>query len=56
MSDVAIPNSKARQNSLSLKAINEQQDDGTGVMHQVAQHPIDPVYSTSIQGAHADKT
>ena len=24
-----------------LKATNEWQDDGTGVLHQVAQHPID---------------
>ena len=23
---------------------NEQQDDGTGILHQVAQHPIDQVY------------
>ena len=27
-----------------LKATNEWQDDGTGVLHQVAQHPIDQVY------------
>ena len=27
-----------------LKATNEQQDNGTGILHQVAQHPIDQVY------------
>ena len=27
-----------------LKVTNEQQDDRTGVLHQVAQHPIDQVY------------
>ena len=27
-----------------LKATNELQDDRTGVLHQVAQHPIDQVY------------
>ena len=27
-----------------LKATNEQQDDGAGILHQVAQFPIDQVY------------
>ena len=27
-----------------LKATNERQDNGTGVLYQVAQHPIDQVY------------
>ena len=27
-----------------LQATNEWQDDGTGVLHQVVQHPIDQVY------------
>ena len=27
-----------------LKATNEQQDNGTGILHQVAQHPKDQVY------------
>ena len=27
-----------------LKATNEQQDDGTGILHQVTQCPIDQVY------------
>ena len=31
-----------------LKATNERQDDGTAILHQVAQNPIDQVYSTYI--------
>ena len=27
-----------------LKATNEREDDGTGILHQVAQHPMDQVY------------
>ena len=34
-----------------LKATNEEHNDGTGVLHQVAQFPVDQVYY--IQGAHA---
>ena len=30
---------------IELKAINERQDDGAGILHQVAQFPIDPQYS-----------
>ena len=30
-----------------LKATNEWQDDGTGILHQVAQFPIDQVYRGS---------
>ena len=36
-----------------LKATNEWQDTGTGVLHQVAQHPIDQLQYMDIQGAHA---
>ena len=38
-----------------LKATNKQQDDGTGVLHQVAQHPIDQAYGYSLQGIHASR-
>ena len=33
-----------------LKVITEQQDNGTGVLQQVAQHPTDQVQHTYIQG------
>ena len=36
-----------------LKATNERQDDGAGILHQVAQFPKDHVYFIYIQGAHA---
>ena len=29
---------------MCLKDTNEQQDDGTGVLHQVLCHPIDQIY------------
>ena len=32
------------QVSKGLKATNEQQDDGAGILHQVAQFPIDQVF------------
>ena len=35
------------------KATNERQDDGAGILHQVAQFPIDQVYFIYIQGGHA---
>ena len=36
-----------------LKATNERQDDGAGILHQVAQFPINQAYFIYIQGAHA---
>ena len=36
-----------------LKATTEWRDDETVVLHQMAQFPIDQVYGTYIQGAHA---
>ena len=39
-----------------LKVTNEWQDDGTGILHQVAQFPIDQVGYSSIQGAHTLST
>ena len=32
------------EDSKGLKATNEQQDNGTGILHQIAQQPIDQVY------------
>ena len=36
--------SKSYLNFPRLKATNERQDDGAGMLHQVAQFPIDQVY------------
>ena len=36
-----------------VKATNERQDDGAGILHQVAQFSIDQIYFIFIQGAHA---
>ena len=36
-----------------LKATNEWQDDGTGILHQVAQHPINQVYGYTRRPSHS---
>ena len=39
-----IESCRGENKSLRLKTTNERQDDGAGILHQVAQFPIDQVY------------